>query len=105
MYELYIVFYSYSKLFPKRDRFALVARIESNILELLELLLLAQTKEKSSRILILNKADLKIVTIKLFVRMSYEIKAIDQNKYIKLEEKILEIGKMTGGWIKYTKTA
>jgi hypothetical protein len=100
-----MVFYGYSKLFPKRDRFALVARIESNILELLELLLLAQTKEKSSRILILNKADLKITTIKLFIRMSYEIKALDQNKYIKLEEKILEIGKMTGGWIKYTKTA
>lgn len=37
--------------------------------------------------------------------MSYEIKSIDQNKYIKLEEKILEIGKMNGGWIKYTKTA
>jgi len=79
-------------------------RIEQNILEVLELFLLAQTKEKSSKSLILNKADLKIKTVKLFVRMAYEIKAIDQKKYLLLEERLLEIGKMLGGWIKHTNT-
>jgi hypothetical protein len=104
VYALYVLFYKYNKLFPKRDRFVLSVRIEESILEVLELFLLAQTKEKSSKLLILNKADLRLKTARLLVRIAYEIKAIDQKKYLALEEKLLEIGKMLGGWIKSTNT-
>lgn len=68
-------------------------------------MLLAQTKENASKLLILNKTDLKVKTIKLFVRMAYEMKSIDQRKYLLLEERLIEIGKMIGGWIKSTKGA
>jgi len=54
--------------------------------------------------LILNKIDLKLKTLKFFIRMSYEIKSLSQSRYIKLEERSLEIGRMLGGWIKKLNT-
>lgn len=35
--------------------------------------------------------------------MAHEIKAMSQNRYITSEEKLLEIGRMLGGWLKQTK--
>jgi hypothetical protein len=104
VYAFYLLFYGYSKLFPKKDKLTLAARIEQNSLELLELLLLAQTKQKKGALLILNKCDLKAKTLRLLIRMAYEIKAIDQRKYLVLEEKLLEIGRLIGGWIKKINT-
>jgi len=41
--------------------------------------------------------------LKFFLRISWEIKAVDNKKYIALSERLDEIGKMLGGWIKTTK--
>lgn len=65
---------------------------------------MAQTKANKSKLLILKKCDLKAKTVRLLVRMAYEIKAIDQRKYLLLEEKLLEIGRMIGGWLKQINT-
>jgi len=104
VYALYLQFYACSKVFPKKDRLTLAVRIEQRILETLELLLLAQTKTGKSRLLILKKCDLKAKTLQLLVRMAYEVKALDQRKYLALEEKLLEIGRMIGGWLRHTTT-
>jgi hypothetical protein len=56
----------------------------------------------TSRALLLGKADLKLKILKLLVRLAYESKAWDEKKYILLEEKLVELGKMLGGWIKAT---
>jgi hypothetical protein len=40
----------------------------------------------------------KIDTIKVFIQTVWEIKAIDDKKYIALSEKLNEVGKMLGGW-------
>ncbi len=104
VYEFYLLFYKHSEAFPKKDRFTLGVKIEESLLTILELLLLGQTKEKLSKLLILKKADLKLKMVKLFIRMAYEVKAIDQRKYIELEGALLEIGKMIGGWIKSLNT-
>ena len=43
-----------------------------------------------------NKNDL----LKYLIRLAYETKSINDKKYLLLEEKAIEIGKMIGGWIK-----
>jgi len=48
----------------------------------------------------LCKASDKTDLLKYLIRLAYEIKCINIKKYILLEEKIVEIGKMIGGWIK-----
>ncbi len=67
-------------------------------------MLLARAKTGMSKGLILHKIDLKIKLLKLLIRMSFDVKALSQSKYISLEEKLLEIGKMLGGWIKQHNT-
>lgn len=76
---------------------------ENLILEILELLFLANSKQKQSRLLILNKINVKLKILKILIRLCYDSRAINQNKYIILQEKILEIGRMLGGWIKETR--
>ena len=43
---------------------------------------------------------MKLDLLKFFLQISWEIKALDNKKYITLSEKLGEIGKMIGGWIK-----
>ena len=85
---------------PKKDRYALGIKIDNLIIDLLESLFIAQDKI-DNKIAILNDSDLKLKLIKLMIRLTYEVKAIEQSKYISLETKTLEIGRMLGGWIKY----
>jgi hypothetical protein len=41
--------------------------------------------------------------LKFFLQVAWEIKALDNKKYIRLSEKLDEIGKMLGGWLKSIK--
>ena len=42
----------------------------------------------------------KIDLLKVVVRLAHETHSINLEKYIVLEYKIVEIGKITGGWLK-----
>lgn len=75
-------------------------KIERLIIDLLESLFIAQTKN-DHKTSILNESDVKLKLINLMIRLAFEVKAIEQDKYILLGTKVLEIGKMLGGWIKY----
>lgn len=101
-YKFYLLLYSLTKSFPKKDRYTLGAKCENIVLEILELLFLANSKQNASRSLILNKVDVKLKILKTLIRFCFDIKAIDQKKYILLQEHLQEIGEMLGGWIKST---
>lgn len=49
---------------------------------------------------ILEKLDRELVTEKILVRLSNRIKAMSDGQYIDIEKRIIEMGRMTGGWIK-----
>jgi len=49
---------------------------------------------------ILQKASLKIDLLKILIRLAKEVKALDNKKYIQLQQELQEIGKMIGGWIR-----
>jgi hypothetical protein len=42
----------------------------------------------------------KLDMLKFFLRVAWEIKALDTNKYSALSERLHEIGRMAGGWLK-----
>jgi hypothetical protein len=100
LYELYKTVYQAIQKFPKKDKFTIGIKIENILLEIIELTLLAYTKEGASKLLIINKIDIKMRMLKLFVRISSDVKSMATDKYIEIEERILEIGKIIGGWIK-----
>lgn len=98
-----MIIYQGIKLFPKKDQYAIGSRIEILILEMLELIMLANRKSPPAKLLILEKIDDKLQTLKLLIRLCTEIKIINSNKYLIWQNELQTIGCMLGGWIKATK--
>lgn len=103
LYEFYARLYAGVKMLPKKDRYTLGVRMEQTALEILELALLARTKTGVSQLLILNKIDIKLKILKLFIRLATEMKALPTGTYAELEGRLLEIGRILGGWLKTAK--
>lgn len=103
VYDLYRELYQIIEKMPKKDKYTLGARIESRTLDLLELLIAAGYCAKETKLAYLNKSSVKLDLLKILVRLAEEIKSIPTNKYLQTEEKLVEIGRMLGGWIRSTK--
>lgn len=97
---VYKLFHGCLKFFPKQEKYSLGQKIENTILEILELTLSATYLPKYNKNEVLKKASDKIDLLKYLIRLSYETKSINSEKYLLLEGKIIELGKMLGGWIK-----
>jgi hypothetical protein len=102
-YELYKTFYEYRGSVSKQDRYTIWQRCEALILDVLENILLASQLPKQEKLPVLRKTSLKLNFLRVFLRLMKEIKAIDDKKYILLEQIVDEIGRMLGCWIKSTK--
>lgn len=100
IYELYKMFYKYSALFPKKDKYTLGNKCEMYILSVLELLIAAGSAPKNEKIAFIRKASIKFDTLKIFIRLANEINMLDGKKYLALQKQIQEIGRMIGGWQK-----
>jgi len=72
-------------------------------LEVIELIIKASYSDKVEKFISLKGASLKLDLLKFFLQIGWEIKSLDNRKYILLSEKLEEVGKMLGGWIKALK--
>lgn len=99
-YDLYKLFYEYTKKFPKSDKYALGEKIKNLILELLEQLIEAETAKKDWKEPILEKASRKLGLLKILARLANDIKVLEDKKYLTAQDHIMEIGRQIGGWIK-----
>lgn len=79
--------------------------MENTVLEVLELAYLAQAKRGASRLLILEKADVKLRVFFVQLRLAHATRCMSDGAYAELSEHAVELGRMLGGWIKQTKTA
>ncbi len=85
--------------FPRSQRFLLGERIETFLLDIMELLIKAvYTKNKTG---ILKEANLKIETLRYLIRLSKDLKFLSTKRYEYISEKLNEIGMEVGGWLKY----
>ena len=103
IYDLYKTFYSYRNTVSKQDRYTLWQRCENLILNILENILRASHLPKAKKLPILEKTSIQLNLLRVLLRLCKEVKAIDNKKYVFLQETIDEIVKMLGGWIKSTK--
>lgn len=90
--------------FPKHERYALGEKIESNILSALEKTFSANNSNKYEKEKLLIEVNSHIELLKVLVRLSFDLNFIEQRQYLDTERIICECGKMTFGWIKYTRT-
>ena len=69
-------------------------------IETMESLFVASYLSKEMKLPYLRKAATKLDLLKFFLQVSWEIHVLDNKKYTALSEKLNEIGRMLGGWIK-----
>lgn len=98
--DLYKEFYGYLKTFPRKDQYVLGKHCEDGILIFMELILYAAGLKKTKKLKILEEASSKLDTLKVLFRIAWEMQMLDNKKYLSLEGKLQEIGRMIGGWIR-----
>ena len=98
-YDLYKLFHEYRRAVSKSDRFSVYARSENLIMDVIELLLEAGYSKSGSKSALLEKASVKLNTLRFFIRLMKETHTLDLKKFVALQTHVDEIGRMLGGWI------
>ena len=86
--------------FPKTARYTLGGKIDLLFVTVIECVVTASYAPKEEKLPLLKHAAKKIDVLKFFAQVAWEIKALDDKKYITLSEKIDEVGRMLGGWLR-----
>jgi hypothetical protein len=82
------------------SRYTLGTTIDKTFCETIELVLQAGYAIREQKYSVVLRAASKLDTLKFFLQVAWEIKAIDHKKYAAILEPLTEIGKMLGGWRK-----
>ncbi|MBI4458020.1 four helix bundle protein [Candidatus Uhrbacteria bacterium] len=98
--DVYKLWHGYLQQLPRLSRYTLGAKIDALAAETVELALLAGYASRVQKLPIVQKASTKLDTLKLFLRIAWELKLIDHKKYAALTVPLAEAGKMLGGWLK-----
>ena len=85
---------------PKSAKYTLGEKIDSIFLEVIELIFISQYLKKEQKLPALQKANTKFDALKFFLQLLWETKCISTKQYGFLSEKLGEVGKMLGGWLK-----
>ncbi|MEI6378567.1 MAG: four helix bundle protein [Candidatus Falkowbacteria bacterium] len=104
LYDLYLLTHKTIAIFPKHERYSLGEKIETNILEAIELIIFGNTQPKNFKDTYLLKASAKIEVLKIFFRLAMDNGFINETQYFKTINFLQEISKMLGGWIKYLRS-
>ena len=99
-FDLYKTFHSYHRIVPKPERFIIYEKGSNLILNVVELLIEASYTNKNRKVEILEKASLKLNTLRFIIRLMKDTKTFNMKQYIALQELIDETGRMLGGWIR-----
>lgn len=79
-------------------------RVDNLFTDCLELSLYAGYAEKKEKLLVIKKLSVKFDALKFFLKLLWEIKALDNKKFASIFVPLSEVGKMVGGWLKLFKT-
>lgn len=86
--------------FPRAHKFLIADRIENMLLDILEDYLNAYYSQKKDKASYLRENNLRLEKLRYLVRLSHDLRLLDHQKYGQFSEKIDEIGRMAGGWLK-----
>ncbi len=98
MKSAYILWQNYYAITPKTSRYTLAETIDKYFIQTIESILVASFLEKQEKKPFIKKAIISLDTLKFLLYILWEIKALDNTKYILLSEPLLEAGKQLGGW-------
>ena len=98
IYDMMLYAYPVLNQFPKSEKFTLAADIKKNMDILMERCI--EAKKKYFKKTTLQEMDVANEKIQVYVRLAFDLHYISMHKYQVWSDKLVEIGKMIGGWLK-----
>ena len=94
----YKLWHEYIVSLPKSSRYTLGETIDKYFLQTIESVLVASFLTRQEKQPFVRKAIVSLDSLKFFLLVAWEIRVLDNKKYIALSEPLSEAGKMLGGW-------
>ena len=101
-YMEYMIDNVVSKL-PRIEKFNLGNELKVSMFESIKHIMMISKVENKYRLGYLNILDANICVQRIYVRIMYKRKYIDNRRYMYIMEMLSEIGKMIGGYIKWVR--
>jgi hypothetical protein len=102
-YDLLVWLLERSARFPRNERFRMARRVEESAFTFYDLLMragrLGDGRTKDKRRLLLQ-ADLELDRLRFSVRLCQDLKLLNFKQYAYCAERLVEIGRLLGGWLK-----
>ena len=110
LFDLLLWVSDHTEKYPKSERFRLARRIEDSAFQIHSLLLRAAYQNHTDQddrnpvsqttLSYLREADLALKQLQFYFRIAHEKHLTTTKQYAHVSEKLIEIGKLLGGWIK-----
>ena len=97
-YDLILWMFPLINKFPQKQRFVLGQQLQSSMLEILKDII--QANHERDKSVTLRQISVELDKFRYLYRLAKDLKFISVKQYQFGAEKINEIGKMLGGWIK-----
>lgn len=85
---------------PRLTRHTLGEKISQYFIDLIELIFTAAFASRDQKSTLIQKASIKLDTLKFFLQIALDLKAIDSKQFASISSPLVEAGKMLGGWYK-----
>lgn len=98
--EAYLLWHNSLLNLPRLTKFTLGSKIDGLFLETIEYMLVAGYAARERKLTMVQQASAKLDTLKFFLKVAWQAKALQSKKYAELSTPVAEIGRMLGGWRK-----
>jgi hypothetical protein len=91
--------------FPRPHRYTVTQRMMDAALDTQEAVFEAQGQRGGSRLAALQRADIALNRLRLYLRLAHHWHWLSDGQYQHVSERVAEIGRLLGGWLKQAASA
>ena len=103
VYDMMLYAYPALEQFPKSQKFSLAQDMKHCMDKIIRLVI--TVNKKYTKKTTLQELDVEIAALKVYVRLAADLQYLPLKKYEVWSKKLVEIGKMVGGWIRSQREA
>ena len=97
-YDLILYAFPIINRFPKAQRFVLGQQIQNCLLDIAKLIV--QANKQRGKLPTLAEIDIELEKLRLLIRLAKDLRLLAMKQYGLIAERIDEIGRLLGDWIK-----
>ena len=99
-YDLVLYAFPIVAKYPRQMRFTLGQQTLDCLLDITRLIVRANSEHGNDRKRVLKELDLKLEEFRLLTRLAKDLHLLAVQHYGNLSERVTEIGRLLGGWLK-----